>query len=64
MSRCRPRRSPIATRILGKQAVEIALADFLHIFAESPETTAVASLTNFLVYPLFQLCFRQIKQAA
>jgi hypothetical protein len=58
-------RRPLETRprILGKQGVEIDDENFPHIFVESPKMQALPSLTVFLVYPLFQLCFRQIKQA-
>jgi hypothetical protein len=50
-------------RILGKQGVEIGHRNFLHFFIESLQSRALRSLMDSRVYPLFQLRFRQIKQA-
>jgi hypothetical protein len=50
-------------RIRGKQGVEIGPTDFPQFFDKSWETTAISSLMDFSIYRLFQLCFRQIKQA-
>jgi hypothetical protein len=55
--------SPFARWFLGQQPVEIALSNFPRFFVESPESRILRSLMDFPVYPLFELCFRQIKHA-